>query len=340
MKNVQINGPRIGASADVPADPKEMATLEGSILRVQELGEALSDPELIQTLKTVDDHGIIVNALEGFAVEMAVSLEPTQVWIKQFGSSDADISWGISIDSNNNIYVTGWTLGSLSDNNNLGLNDAFLTKYDASGKQLWVKQFGTSNSEYALGISLDSNNNIYVTGWTLGSLPDNNNLGRYDAYIAKYDANSNQVWVRQFGTSDFDSAVRSQIDSSGNVYVTGYTNGFVLNGEIKGEDAFIAKYDAEGNQLWIQQFGSSETDNAQEISIDSNGNIYVTGYTDGSLLGNSNFGGRDAYITKYDAAGNQLWIRQFGTSDSDESIGIKFDSSDNLYATGRILRNL
>ena len=327
MRSVLIE--EIGHFVDAQVNQTDTPGDEGAIFAAVVFGKSLSE-EVLQVLKTEDDRGIIVVDGEAIAVEMADPYDPTQVWVKQFGSSDADISWGISIDSNNNIYVTGWTLGSLSDNNNLGFNDAFLTKYDASGKQLWVKQFGTSNSEYALGISLDSNNNIYVTGWTLGSLPDNNNLGRYDAYIAKYDANGNQVWVRQFGTSDFDSAVRSQIDSSGNVYVTGYTNGFVLNGEIKGEDAFIVKYDAEGNQLWIQQFGSSETDNAQEISIDSNGNIYVTGYTDGSLLGNSNFGGRDAYITKYDADGNQLWIRQFGTSDSDESIGIKFDSSDNL----------
>jgi len=337
MSKVQINGPRIGASADLPADPKEMATLEGSILRVQELGEALSDPELIQTLKTVDDHGIIVNALEGFAVEMAVSLEPTQAWIKQFGTSSFDSAIGISTSGSANIYVTGRTDGSLLGNSNFGLYDAFLTQYDSSGTQKWVKQLGSSGSDISTGISSENNLNVYVVGYTDGSFLSNINLGSNDAYLAKYDASGNQLWVKQFGSSDTDFAQGISIDNSGNVYVTGSTLGSLFGNSSFGDyDAYVAKYDVSGNQVWIEQFGTSEFEYATGIGSDNDGNVYVTGFTYGALADNSNSGLNDAYIAKYDASGNQVWIKQFGTSSFDEANGISTDSNGNIYITGYI----
>ena len=337
MNNVQINGPRIGASADVPADPKEMATLEGSILRVQELGEALSDPELIQTLKTVDDHGIIVNALEGFAVEMAVSLEPTQAWIKQFGTSSFDSAIGISTSGSANIYVIGRTDGSLLGNSNFGLYDAFLTQYDSSGTQKWVKQLGSSGSDISTGISSENNLNVYVVGYTDGSFLSNINLGSNDAYLAKYDASGNQLWVKQFGSSDTDFAQGISIDNSGNVYVAGSTLGSLFGNSSFGDyDAYVAKYDVSGNQVWIEQFGTSEFEYATGIGSDNDGNVYVTGFTYGALADNSNSGLNDAYIAKYDASGNQVWIKQFGTSSFDEANGISTDSNGNIYITGYI----
>jgi hypothetical protein len=199
-------------SVDSPGD-------EGAIFAAVVLGKSLSN-EVLQALKTEDDRGIIVVDGEAIAGEMADSYDPTQVWVKQFCSSEEDKPWDIGIDSNNNIYVVGETLGSLSDNNNLGFSDAFFTKYDASGNQLWVKQFGSSDSfdsDYALGITLDNNNNIYVTGYTFGSLPGNSNLGIIDAFLAKYDTNGNQLWIQQFGSNRAEIAQKVTVDGSGNL---------------------------------------------------------------------------------------------------------------------------
>ncbi len=314
-----------------------MATFEGSILRVQELGEALSDPELIQTLKTVDDHGIIVNALEGFAVEMAASPEPTQAWIKQFGTSSFDSAIGISTSGSANIYVTGRTDGSLLGNSNFGLNDAYLSQYDSSGTQKWVKQLGSSGSDISTGISIENNLNVYVVGYTDGSLLSNSNFGTNDAYLAKYDASGNQLWVKQFGSSDTDFAQGISIDISGNVYVAGSTLGSLFGNSSFGDyDAYVAKYDVSGNQIWIEQFGTSDFEYATGISSDNDGNVYVTGFTYGALADNSNLGLNDAYIAKYDASGNQVWIKQFGTSSFDEANEISTDSNGNIYITGYI----
>jgi hypothetical protein len=258
-----------------------------------------------------------------------------QLWTTQFGSSGEDYALGISSDSSGNIYVTGGTTGSLPSYSNLGSFDAFVAKYDVRGNQLWVKQFGTSGEDSANGISTDSSGNIYVTGNTTGSLLGYGNLGSKDAFIAKYDASGNQLWVKQFGSSGEDSALGISTDSSGNVYVTGETAGSLPGySNLGSKDAFVAKYDASGNQLWVKQFGSSGEDSARGISTDSSGNIYVTGVTAGSLPGYSNLGSNDAFVTKYDASGNQLWVKQFGTSGDDNATGISTNSNGNVYVTG------
>jgi len=255
----------------------------------------------------------------------------TQVWIKQFGSSFSDQATGISTDSSGNSHVTGSTY-----NRSSGSNDAFIAKYDPSGTQVWIKQFGTFSSDEAYGISTDSSGNIYVTGSTSGNLPNNSSLGGKDAFIAKYDPSGTQVWIKQFGSIGDDEATAISTNSSGNVYVTGSTSGsFPGNSYFGGEtDSFIGKYDANGNQLWVKQFGSSGDDEATGISTDSSGNVYVTGYTNATLPGKSKLGGKDAFVAKYDASGNQLWVKQFGSIGDDEATAISTNSSGNVYVTG------
>jgi hypothetical protein len=308
--------------------------------------------------------------------------------IKQFGTSSDDNVRGIITDSNGNFYVTGQTSGSLPGNTNLGGSDAFITKYDALGNQVWTKQFGSSADDNGFGITIDNNGNLYITGQTAGSLPGQTNKGQSDAFIAKYDTLGNQLWIRQFGSSQFSGAGNENtntngisIDINGNIYITGgvfggdayivkydtsgtqlgtkrlgasngkgngiitdgngnfYTTGNAV-GNLSGNtnqglaDAYIAKYDALGNQLWAKLLGTSASDFSNGISRDNNGNLYIVGNTSGSLLGNTSQGAQDAYIAKYDALGNQIWVKQFGTSSSEVANGITINSNGTIYVTG------
>ena len=257
-----------------------------------------------------------------------------QIWVKQFGSSELDSAYEISVDSTGNSYLVGATEGVLPNNNKLGNTDAFIAKYDAGGTQIWIKQFGSSESDQAKAITID-NNNIYVTGYTYGSLSNNGNLGNEDAFIAKYNVNGTQLWTKQFGTSSTDFAGKINIDYSGNIYVMGTTEGSLPGISNLGQaDAFIAKYDANGTQTWIKQFGSSAGELVAGIITDSSGNVYVSGTTEGSLYNNSNLGITDGFLAKYNASGTQLWVKQFGSSSIDGVSGISLDSSNNIYITG------
>ena len=94
------------------------------------------------------------------------------------------------------------------------------------------------------------------------------------------------------------------MDSSDNIYVTGYTaGGLVGNTTSGGTDLFLVKYNSSGVKQWTKQLGTSETDVTLSVSVDSSDNIYVTGYTEGGLDGNTNAGGMDIFLVKYNSSG-------------------------------------
>ena len=248
-------------------------------------------------------------------------------WTRQFGTSASDVALAISTDSSG-VYVAGYTEGDL-EGSNAGFTDAFVRKYNASGDVVWTRQFGTSEHDYAASISVDSSG-VYVAGYTWSDL-EGSNAGRRDAFVRKYNASGDVVWTRQFGTFDDDHALAISVDSSG-VYVAGETDGDLAGSNAGERDAFVRKYNASGDIVWTRQFGTSERDYAQAISADSSG-VYVAGYTDGGALEGSNAGERDAFVRKYNASGDIVWTRQFGTSDRDATYAISTDSS-GVYVAG------
>ena len=107
-----------------------------------------------------------------------------------------------------------------------------------------------------------------------------------------------------------------------------------LGGTNAGEsDAYLRKYDSAGNELWTHQFGTSVSDVSYSVAVDAVGGVYITGDTSGSLEG-TNAGGKDAFLVKYDSAGNELWTHQLGTSVDDNSYSVAVDSLGGVYITG------
>ena len=85
---------------------------------------------------------------------------------------------------------------------------------------------------------------------------------------------------------------------------------------------------------WSKQLGTSSCDEGRGVTTDSSGNIYVTGWTNGGLDGNTNSGETDIFLVKYNSSGTKQWTKQLGTSDWDLGNGVTTDSSDNIYVTG------
>ena len=112
----------------------------------------------------------------------------TSPWTKQLGTTSRDIGIGVTTDSSDNIYVTGYTKGGLDRNTNSGEGDIVLIKFNSSGTKQWTKQLGTSSHDHGNGVTTDSSGNIYVTGYTLGGLDGNTNSGEYDIFLVKYNS--------------------------------------------------------------------------------------------------------------------------------------------------------
>ncbi len=142
-------------------------------------------------------------------------------------------------------------------------------------------------------------------------------------------------WTRQLGSAEDDYGLGVSVDGSGNAYVTGYTRGGLDgNTNAGGNDMFLTKYDTAGTKLWARQLGTASNDDGLGVSVDGSGNAYVTGYTRGGLDGNTNAGGNDMFLTKYDTASTKLWTRQLGTAEDDYGLGVSVDGSGNAYVTG------
>jgi len=273
-------------------------------------------------------------------------------WTQQLGSSSNDTGRGVAVDSSNNIYVTGVTAGSLDGNTHLGDQDIFLVKYNSSGTKLWSTQYGSSASDFAHGVAVhSSSSSIYVTGETRGGLDNNTNSGDKDIFLVKFNAaNGARHWVRQLGTATEDVGYGVAVNSNGNkIFVTGST-GASLDSQTYSlnSDIFLVKYDDNGTKQWTKQLGTTSQDVAYGLTVDSNGNIFVTGFTKGSASTDTGFndnvtngGNSDVFLVKYYDNSSLDWTKLLGTSyysdKAEEGRSVTVDnhsSSSYLYLTG------
>lgn len=271
-------------------------------------------------------------------------------WTRQLGTAranDAATAAAITADSEGNVYVTGSTTGDLDGNANAGLpgsSDLFVVKYDGAGVKQWTRQLGTPVDDFAAGIVADTRGNVYVTGRTFGGLDGNTpaGLSGSDLFVVKYDSAGTKQWTRQFGSGGDDEGDGIAADAQGNVYVAGSTRGGVLDGNVNAGsfDLFVVKYDPAGTRLWTREIGTAAADLATGIATDGQGNVYVTGRTQGGLDGNTNAGPDDLFVVKYDSAGTKQWTRELGTSGDDVATGIAADAQGNVYVSGHTRGNL
>ena len=243
---------------------------------------------------------------------------PWNVFNRQWGTGFEDTAVGVTLQGAS-VYVVGATRGALPGQVSAGNWDPFIRRYDTSGNEIWTRQFGAVDFpafDIPGGVAAVPGA-AYIVGTTPGTLPAQVSQIGFDAFIRKYDEDGNELWTRQFGgvyaplmgADDFGNAVAA--DSTG-VYVVGETEA-PLDGQVDagGFDAFIRKYDHDGNILWTRQFGTAEDETGASVSIDASG-VYVVGDTFGTLPGQTRTTTeKEGFIRKYDTHGDEAWTRQF-----------------------------
>lgn len=237
----------------------------------------------------------------------------------------------------------------------------------------WAKQIGGSGWDEASAIKTDQNNNVYVVGLFIGTVDFDpspavfnlTSVGEKDAFICKLDAAGNFLWAKQFGDSaSIDEKTSFGIDSFGNLYLTNSFLGtvdfdpgagnFSLTSLGSDRDIFIQKLDANGNFIWAKQIGAPFVPtfptpvHSNAIAIDANGNIYLTGYFDGtvdfdphptlSFDMTSQYNASDIFTCKFDTDGNFVWAKQFTGTQGQGKGGVGYaivvDGNGNTYSTG------
>jgi hypothetical protein len=292
------------------------------------------------------------------------------VWAKHFRGASYVTSWSVAVDSSGNVYTTGSFYGTVDFDPGVGttnltaasLGDVFVSKLDASGNNVWAKQFGgTGGWGQGVSVAVDSSGNVYTSGRFSGlvdfdpgvGVANLQERGNPDGFVSKLDASGNYVWAKQFTSTTYGTYVASvAVDSSGNVYTAGTFRGTTDFDPSVGtanltsannEDVFVSKLDASGNYVWAKQLGGTDYPQiGNSVAVDSSGNVYTTGWFSGTAdfdpgVGTENLtsaGGRDVFVSKLDTSGNYVWAKQLGATSNDEAQSVAVDSSRNVYTTG------
>ena len=261
----------------------------------------------------------------------------TELWTRQFGSTSYDEGYAVAVANDGSVVVAGYTAGSLSGQTSAGSTDAFLRKYDAAGTELWTRQFGTSGSDVVNGVTVAAAGTVLVVGHTSGDFPGHASAGGQDAFVRAYDASGAASWTRQMGTTGSDEAQAVAVATSGSVVFTGRTSG-TLPGQtnLGSSDVFVEKLDALGAVLWTRQLGTADLDDSSAVAVATDGSVLISGSTFGAFPGQASAGNYDAFVCKYDGAGNALWTRQLGTSGGDHGLGVAVAGDGSVLVGGDV----
>ncbi len=242
--------------------------------------------------------------------DLALAVPASFEWTSEIGVSGPGGGYDIAIDGRGDLIVVGGFRPEPVDSN------AFISKFDRAGKPLWVRELSTSSFDVASGVAADEAGNAYVAGFTLGTLPGQQPSPYGSAYLARFDAEGNLDWLTQLSaTGAYAPAI--SLDGLGNVYLVGSDR------RAWGGDVLLNKYDESGALQWSRSFGSPYADYVTSVAADALGNVFVGGY------GTEN---DDAYVTKYDSAGNRQWTWQ---GEADETRSLATDGLGNVYVTGQ-----
>ena len=256
--------------------------------------------------------------------------DPTQFVYENIDTLKAeDRGNAITVDSNGNSYVIGKTSGNLDPNQiNTAGADVFLQKYDASGQLIFTRMLGSASDADGFAATVDSNDNIYIAGQTATLLDSGGFGGNYDAFVTKFDSTGQEQFTRQLSPFANDGAFGLGVDSSDNIFITGFSRGSVGgNTHSGGSDAYVTKIDNSGNTIFNVQFGDSGEDIAKDITVDSSGNFYVVGTDDGN-----------GFLRKFDGSGSsasetyRFDLGSLGTGGTVE--GVVLDSDGDVLITG------
>jgi hypothetical protein len=264
-------------------------------------------------------------------------------WTQQLGTNRNESGEAIGVDIDGNVYVAGYTdtdLDGIGGQDHQGRRDVILVKYNSSGVKQWMRQTGTLQDDSAKDITFDSSGNIYfmeVWGSALGG-------NGASAVIQKYSNTGSHIWTRVFNSSSSQFYGQSiAFDPNGFIYVVINTPQTIVGNPNSGmRDIILAKYNLDGAIQWYQQFGTASLDLGYGVAADSNGNAYITGHSQGDmdLTGpQTNAGGSDVFLTKFNSSGTRQWTQQFGNSNGNGTSDIAIDASNNLFVTG-ITNNL
>ncbi|MGQ4876898.1 MAG: SBBP repeat-containing protein, partial [Promethearchaeia archaeon] len=239
-----------------------------------------------------------------------------EIWNVSWGGSTNDKGYGVAIDANGDIYITGYTTSYDVSGN----RDLFLVKYNSMGIFQWQSIIGTNNtSEYPhySDVAVDNQGFIYITG---------KNRSSDGIVLVKFNNNGNMIWNVTYnaaGSGTYETPFGIAIDSNDDIYIVGSEN--ITGSPLWDYDILILKYNSSGSFQWKRLINKGIDDNGRDISIDSKGFLYITG----SFLVPPQ--PHKIHLLKYDNSGNQIWEYTWNLNSNNGAEGVCIDNDDNIF---------
>jgi hypothetical protein len=278
-----------------------------------------------------------------------ISSSGSWIWANSNGGVTGVVTGdGVAVDSSGNVIYSGSFYGSVKFGDDTlrsnGGADMYIAKYSPETGWIWAKSFGGTENDIAKSLAVDGEDNIYVVGTFQGTVNfggiSRQSNGITDAFIIKLSKYGNIVWANSVGDYDSDQGVKVLYKNDYLIFAGNYSRrpyfGNVRLVTRGYDDIFLSKLDTDGNYLWTTTAGSSQFDYVNDVNIDIDDNILMTGgfestgYFDNNTV--SSNGGDDIFVAKADSEGQWLWARSAGTFDYQESgWGIDSDLDKNIY---------
>lgn len=291
------------------------------------------------------------------------------LWVKTVGGNGDEQGTRVHLDNAGNVYIVG-TIGEESSTiyldtaanaptinknaNGFNYTEPFVAKYDNNGTFQWAKTFGGGGYDMGGSLTVSKDGSSVYAGAMVSPMyaTDTNGI-----LLQKFDgANGNTIWRKHLEGQGLLSPMGMVLDTQENLYVTGALNyadtvdfdpsGNVVNWVSAGGagNAFLAKYDAAGNYVWVQgglQMNANRTAQSHYLAIDANNDLYITGYFNGDLTMDSsgtivllNVNANDGFTAKYNSDGHCIWANSYGSVSNEGSDGIALDRAGNVIITG------
>jgi gliding motility-associated-like protein len=290
------------------------------------------------------------------------------VWAKQLGGTTNDRLTSLTIDNQGNLLLTGYFNGVADFDpapstfylTSTGDADIFLLKLDAAnGNFIWVDQVGGASFDASYSVKTNAAGDVFICGFFLGTVDFDpgagtsliNSFGDDDAFILKLDKDGKFIWVKRMGGNLYDRANSLCLDKNNNILIAGYFDGtadfdpgagvFSLTA-LGNDDAFIVKLDSNGVFNWAKSMGGTSFQRPYIITSDDTGAVYTVGYFDGltdfdpgsGVFNISSVANLDIFVSKLDANGNFLWVKQFGGPAFEAGYALFVDRFKNVYTAG------
>ncbi len=206
----------------------------------------------------------------------------------------------------------------------------------------FFREFDSEASDRGLAVAVDADENVYVLGSTNADPEDldvdtcDQGSCRTSSYVIKYNAQGEQQWIHFLTSNEGVEARDVAVDSQGDVYIGGFTEGDLVGKNQGSTDGFLIKMDGNQNVLWSKPLATTESDTVEGLFIDKNDRVYAAGGTRGILDSEgAHFGENDMFVSIFNPDGSLVSSHQFGDEQDELASAVAVDGDGLVYLAGK-----